>query len=198
MSSPIVIVGAGLAGLTLARVLHIHDIPAIVLESDPTPTARTQGGQLDIHEESGQLAIALAGLSTEFRRLVNDGADSTRVLDSSGHVLFEQGSRGVRPEVLRGDLRTMLLHSLPDDMVRWGAKVTGITKTAGSRWKLQLAGGAEVVSDLIVGADGAWSKVRPLVHDATPTYSGTTFIESYLHDVDVRHPRAAELVGPGA
>lgn len=55
-----------------------------------------------------------------------------------------------------------------------------------------------MTTGLLVGADGAWSKVRPLVSDATPEYVGTTFVETYLHDVDERHTATAEAVGPGA
>ncbi|OKI19875.1 NAD(P)/FAD-dependent oxidoreductase [Streptomyces sp. CB03911] len=200
MATPVTIIGAGLGGLTLARVLHVHGIPATVHEADPSPESRTQGGQLDIHEEDGQRALADAGLTDEFRAIIHEGADAARVLDRHGALLLDIPSEGtaVRPEVLRGDLRRILLDSLPEGTVRWGSKVTGVRPLGDGRHELTFTDGPTVTSDILVGADGAWSRVRPLLSDARPVYTGTTFVETYLHDVDERHPATAATVGPGA
>uniref|UniRef100_A0AAU2VVT2 Flavin-dependent monooxygenase n=1 Tax=Streptomyces sp. NBC_00008 TaxID=2903610 RepID=A0AAU2VVT2_9ACTN len=199
MTTPVTIVGAGLGGLTLARVLHVHGIPATVYEADASAATRTQGGQLDIHEDDGQRALADAGLTDEFHAIIHRGADAARVLDRDGKVLLEvPGDSTTRPEVLRGDLRRILLDSLPRGTVRWGSKVSGARALDGGRHELAFTDGSTVTTGLLVGADGAWSKVRPLVSDATPEYVGTTFVETYLHDVDERHTATAEAVGPGA
>lgn len=198
----IAIIGAGLGGLTLARVLHVHGIAATVYEADPSADSRTQGGQLDIHEEDGQVALAAAGLTDGFRAIIHAGGQATRVLDSTGSVLLDDPAEeddvaSGRPEVLRGDLRRLLLDSLPTGTVRWGMKVAAVSTGDDGRHEVRFADGSTVVPDVLVGADGAWSRVRPLLTDAVPEYTGVTFVETWLHDVDERHPATAAAAGGG-
>jgi 2-polyprenyl-6-methoxyphenol hydroxylase-like FAD-dependent oxidoreductase len=196
MIPSVAIVGGGLGGLTLARILHTRGIPATVCEREATPAARDQGGTLDLHEESGQRALAEAGLTAEFRAVVREEGEALRILDRHGAVRFEEGAGeggGTRPEVDRGELKRILAGSLPEGVVRWGAKVTAV-----SPGKVTLATGDVLEADLVVGADGAWSKVRPVLSGAVPRYSGLSFVEARLSEVDVRHPAVAALVGPGS
>lgn len=196
---PIAIIGAGLGGLTLARVLHVNGIAAALYDLEASPAARGQGGMLDIHEESGQAALRAADLYEEFRALVHPGGEAMRVLDQDAVVRMEEADDGDggRPEVERGQLRDLLLGSLPDGAVHWGSKVTGARPLGGGRHEVSLADGSTFTTDLLIGADGAWSRIRPLVSDATPVYSGLSFVEADLLDADARHPDSAAVVGGG-
>ncbi|MFJ2813666.1 FAD-dependent oxidoreductase [Streptomyces sp. NPDC087294] len=197
---PVLIVGAGLGGLMLARVLHVHGITSAVLEREASPAVRTQGGMLDIHGDSGQAALRAAGLHARFRALVLPGGESTRVLDRDAVVRSEASDDGSgdRPEVDRGALRDLLLEALPEGTVRWGAQVTGARALSGARHEVTLADGTVLGTDLLIGADGAWSRVRPLLSPAQPRYVGVSFVEADLLEADTRHPACAGVVGGGA
>ena len=195
----IVIVGAGLGGLMLARMLHVHGIRATIYELDASPTARRQGGMLDIHEEDGQVALREAGLTEQFRAIIHAGGQAVRVLDRHGvvHVDEPDDPEQGRPEVERGRLRQILLDSLPAGTIRWGSGVTAVRRRPDGRHEITLTGGETVAADLLVGADGAWSRVRSLLTGAVPEYLGVSFVEVDLLDADRRHPAPAKVVGGG-
>ncbi|HEY0194540.1 MAG TPA: FAD-dependent monooxygenase, partial [Kofleriaceae bacterium] len=163
----------------------------------------SQGGMLDIHDYNGQRALAAAGLSNEFRSIIHAGGQATRVLDRHGTVLLDQpdDGTGLRPEVHRGELRRILLDSLAPGTVQWGRKLAAV-EPCGPRGDgahaLRFADGSTAAANLVVGADGAWSKVRARVSEVRPAYLGTAYFETYLLDADARHPASARLVGGGS
>ncbi|UQU61766.1 FAD-dependent monooxygenase [Couchioplanes caeruleus] len=192
----IAIVGAGLSGLVLARILQNHGIASTVYESDAARNARRQGGSLDIHEQSGQVALHEAGLHDEFLHHTHPHGEHVRVLDKAARVHLDAGGDNGRPEIDRTALRDLLIDSLAPGRIRWGHKVTAVATGPGGRSELTFADGGRVTADLLVGADGTWSKVRRLVSPATPRYSGITHVEITVAD-PAAHPRLARTVGPG-
>ena len=198
MKSNIAIIGGGLSGLLLARVLHMNGIVATIYEAEAAAGARTQGYLLDIHEENGQTALKDAGLFDAFLALARPGEDAKRVVNKDGTVLFDKlGSAAfTRPEVDRGELRHMLLASLPEGAVRWNRKVLSVA-TDGRRHTITFTDRTTESANLIVGADGAWSKVRPLLSDIKPGYTGTCFIEVALLNSAARHQRSIDAIGSG-
>ena len=64
----VAVVGAGPAGLTLARLLQIRGFSVRIFERDASPIARRQGGSLDLRPDSGQRAIRDAGLGEATQR----------------------------------------------------------------------------------------------------------------------------------
>lgn len=194
----IAIIGGGPGGLTLARILHLHGIRTTVFERDAHPLARPQGGSLDMHPGSGLRALQLAGLHDAFDALARYGDQGNRAYAPDGSLLFEDANPdGDQPEIDRSQLRQILLDALPRDCVRWDQKITALRTLPDGRHALMSADLQGEDFDLVVGADGAASIVRPLVSSAQPAYEGVTMFELGIDDIDQQHPALAALTGHG-
>ncbi|MGK5677098.1 FAD-dependent oxidoreductase [Micromonospora sp. URMC 106] len=200
MMMRIAIAGGGLGGLTLARILHQHGIGAVVYEREASRSARSQGGSLDLHPESGQQALAAAGLAGRFRSEARPEGEEHRILDPAGRTLVhhkpQPGSFAGRPEIDRSALRDLLLDSLPRDAVAWQHRLVAATPRPDGGFGLTFDGGRSADCDVLIGADGARSVVRSLLTDAKLSYVAT-LVELSIGDADRRHPDLADLVGPG-
>lgn len=192
------IIGAGPGGLTCARILQGHGIPVTVYDRDPHPAARNQGGTLDLHADDGQLALREAGLLDRFFALARPEGQEMRQLDPTGRIVAHHvPAEGelFKPGIDRGQLRDLLLDSLAPGTVRWHRGVRG---PADRPRQVRFLDGTTVEADLVIGADGAFSRVRPAVSPAVPGYVGVSFLEAWFQDVSRAHPDLAALVGQGS
>ena len=199
MKKRVAIIGGGPGGLTLARILSLHGISACVFEYDEHPLARPQGGSLDLHGDGAQRALREARLEQEFFALARYDDQYDGLYDKHAQLVFEhaEAGGGDRPEIDRTQLRQMLLDSLPQGTVRWNQAIRGVEASGDGRHRVLGRGGPLGEFDLVVGADGAFSKVRPLLSDVRPSYAGATFVELEIDDIDRRHPELAALVPRG-
>lgn len=196
----ITIIGAGPGGLLCARVLQGHGIDVSVYDADTAVNSRDPGGTLDLHADTGQIALEDAGLMDAFNALARVEGQAKTNRDHHGNVLAAfapQADDVAAPEIDRGQLRVMLAAHLQPNTVRWGHKLVSAIPLGNGQHRLYFANGATDVVDLLIGADGAWSKVRPLLSDAAPQYTGVSFLDARYMDVDAQHPDVAHVVGDG-
>ncbi|WP_437834406.1 FAD-dependent oxidoreductase [Sorangium sp. So ce1153] len=197
----IAIIGSGPGGLTAARVLQRHGVAVTVYERDAAADARAQGGTLDMQAPTGQVALAAAGLLEKFLAIARPEGQSIRLVDKAGHILFDRPAAPddmYNPEIDRGDLRQLLLDSLEPGTVRYGKAFEEAVPLGHGQHEVRFRDGSSTTVDLLIGADGARSRVRPLVSPATPAYEGVMFVEIDIRDVDRAHPEIADLVGSGS
>src|ERR1700679_4006874 len=160
----IAIVGGGPGGLTLARLLQMRGVDIAVYERDQSREGRVQGSPLDLHTDSGLAALEAAGLMDAFWANHRPDLDRLRLTDQNGTILHdharEMSGAGKRPEIERGPLRELLLHSLRPDTVQWNCKLES-AEMRGDQVVLSFAGRDSVGADVALGCDGAKSRLRP-------------------------------------
>lgn len=186
----IAIIGGGPGGLTLARLLQLKGVDVKVFERDVNKDVRIQGGALDLHTESGLAALGKAGLLDEFKKYYRPGAELTRVVDHQGKIYSDQhieerspdfGEKNHRPEIDRGPLRDLLLNSIKPHTIFWDSHILSIEKEQDT-WKLVFQNGDSYTADIVIGADGANSKIRPFITDIKPFWTGITMLEGSIKD----------------
>lgn len=206
MTFKVAIIGAGPAGLVCARLLKIADIgiDVNIFERDATPTARVfRGGSLDLHGDSGLVAIKKAGLFEEAQKWLRWDGEEIFVADKNGTIVFHLKDPPKndladyeRPEIDRELLKELLLNGVGKENVHWGKVLQSVNtrdKTITFR-----DGTTAGPFDLTIGADGAFSKVREVLTDVKPVYSGVCGFEAYVTEPDEKHPTLIKRVGGGS
>ncbi|KAL2014302.1 hypothetical protein VTN00DRAFT_1827 [Thermoascus crustaceus] len=195
----IAIIGAGPAGLMLARLLTLKSIPVTIYEREESSKARSQGGSLDLHEASGQYALKEAELFDQFLEYARYEDDEMAIADKTGVPLFnfrgDKSKRGTRPEIDRETLRRILLASIPADCIKWDHWLGRVRPDGTLEFH---CGKTEGPFDLVVGADGGRSRVRPLLTDVTPFYSGVAGFEFKISNAEARFPHITKFIGRGS
>ncbi|KAM5543497.1 hypothetical protein V8D89_002748 [Ganoderma adspersum] len=205
----IAIIGGGPAGLTLLITLHRRGIPATVYEREPSIDSRAHlGGMLDLGHDSGQRALRENGLGEIFAQNSRPEADAFRICDPEGNILASKDAEqnvnplDVRPEIDRVVLRKIMVDAAPPDSIKWGYALSSVRDLGiGGEHELTFANGHTTTVDILVGADGANSRVRPLVSPATLIYHGVTGAEISLLPEVAKRPELADvvaLVGAGS
>ncbi|MEO3402606.1 NAD(P)/FAD-dependent oxidoreductase [Mucilaginibacter sp. CAU 1740] len=199
----IAIVGGGPGGLTLARLLQIKGADVKVYERDFSKEARVQGAIVDLHFDSGLKVIEAAGLLDAFKANYMPGADKFRMVNETGKILFDErneagdasfGDEHFRPEIDRGALRNILLDALLPGTVVWDSQLASMEELD-SAWLLQFKNGTTATADLVIGADGYRSKIRPYVTDIKALYSGASIIQGEIDQPENDCPEFYQLLG---
>lgn len=196
----IAIVGGGPGGLTLARLLQQRGANVKVYERDVNKDVRVQGATLDLHDDSGLLALQETGLMDAFNANFRPGADKIRIVDKHATILYDddttENHQTSRPEIDRGPLRKILLESLQPDTVVWDRYLLSLSPV-GDGWKLDFQNGTSALADIVIAADGANSKIRPLITPIKPFYSGVTIVEGKVYDSAMTVPGVHKLLNGG-
>ena len=194
MPSPhIAIIGAGPGGLMLACLLQHNEIQCTIYELDQDRHVRDQGGIVDLHPQSGQLALREAGLFEDFQKYSLPEAEAMKLIKSDATICWDENKTKTvetrqsreRPEIDRKVLRDILLDSIPSDFIQWNKKLVCINPSErfSDKYNIHFTDSVEKDFDLIIGADGAWSKVRSQLTDQRPYYSGITVVELKANEV---------------
>ncbi len=205
MAPKIAIIGAGPVGLTLASLLRASNatLDLVIFEKDASAADRSaKGGTLDLHDDTGLAALRAADLWEPFQKYARYEGQDMIFADKKANVVFEdlhneevdRDAARARPEIDRGRLTEILFKSVPVEWIRWGSSL----KSVSSDGIMNFEHGTEGPFDLIVGADGAWSKVRPVLTDVQPSYTGISGFELHILSPAQDHPEVSKMVGRGS
>ncbi|CAL9480293.1 putative protein [Actinosynnema sp. ALI-1.44] len=162
----VVVSGAGIAGLTLARRLGAAGHTVVVAERAPGP--RPEGYMIDFFGPGYDVADRLGLLPRVHElgyRFIEAGYhdETGRRRAGLNFERFAQTLDGRMTSIMRPDVERILREDLPPSVrLRYDAAVRAVDNRADGV-SVALADGSTIEADLLVGADGVHSTVRRLV-----------------------------------
>ena len=182
----IVIVGAGIAGLTLAAACRRLQLDAIVLEK--SPDVRGMGGGLVVYPNGVRILDLLnlgpwtrsqdAGVSGYFAR----GSDNDLLLEDSYDRFNSAMGKPIVP-VLRSELLAALKSGSPSSWLRFGVDAADL-REGDETASIVGADGEQFTGDLVVLADGIGSGLAKTVTRRCLGYTGIAFWGGVLTGAD--------------
>ncbi|XP_027078982.1 monooxygenase 2 [Coffea arabica] len=177
----IVIVGAGISGLTASLALHSYGLRSLVLES--SECLRTTGYALTLWPNAWR-ALDAVGVGDHLRqhsvpfRGIQVGSVDTGF--PTGELAFEQNKYGKHEcrRVRRKGLLEALEKELPQGTIWYSSKVVSIEESGHSKL-VQLADGCVIRTRVVIGCDGVNSVVAKWLGLPTPISAGRSSIRGF-------------------
>lgn len=167
----VLISGAGIAGPTLAHFLWCAGAQVTLVEKATQMLA--QGQNIDVHGTALHIVHKM-GLVEELRKH-NTTEKGTCFVDEQGRsyasfpLVGSLGSATSEFEILRGDLAELLYQATRDRLginYRFGTTVTQVLENGQDKVWVKLSNGEQEEYDVLVAADGQWSRIRKEVFGA--------------------------------
>ena len=194
----VVVIGAGIGGLAVARALALRGARVTVLEQ--AEAIEEVGAGLQI-SPNGAAVLKALGLEDGLRAGGAVAARAVALHDQSGAPvlrldLARLSARGYH-FVHRADLVDLLAQGARDAGVRIRLLQQVDRVVPGDRPRLVMASGAELSADLVVGADGLHSRLRPVLNGAdAPFFTGQVAWRAVIAgDGDAAAPEARVDMG---
>ena len=195
---PVVIIGAGVGGLTLALLLRQRGIAAEVLEQ--SAELREAGAAVGLAANATRvlrflgLGEDLARVSTEPIRLIHrDGRDGRIVAASRDNRWYREAFGAPFYGLHRMALQRLLAGALGPEHLHLSCRAEALTETR-TGLRVHCSSGAVFEASVVVGADGVHSVARDWVTGGDePVYSGTSGFRGL-----VPAERLPSLPDPGA
>lgn len=179
MSRKVLVVGAGIGGLTAAAALIRQGIDVTVLEQ--APQLGEVGAGLQVSPNAVKVLRGL-GLETGLKDIACVPDAFCGYEWDTGEELYRTPLGGTHERLYgagyyqahRADLHRLLASAVPAERVRLGARILSVSEDEAGA-SVTLDSGEVIDADVIIGADGIKSVVREVISASRPaTYTGMT------------------------